>query len=91
MNRLVTLLFGVAFGYVLHQSRATDYDAITRMFRFQDFHIMGVMGAAIATSALGLFALRRSGRAHEVKTKPAHCWTLAAGALFGAGWALTGA
>jgi hypothetical protein len=91
MRRVLHLAFGALFGWLLHQARATDYDAIAGMFRFTDLHLMGVMGVAIGTAAIGLFALRRSGRPNEVKPKPSHRWIVAAGAIFGAGWALTGA
>ena len=91
MARVCYLLFGVLFGYILHQARVTDYDAIVGMFLIRDLHLMGVMGVAIGVSAVGLFLLRRSGRPNEVKPKPSHRWIMLAGALFGAGWALTGA
>lgn len=93
----VLLLFGIAFGFLLSRARATDYDVIVGMFRFTDFHLMGVMATAIAVAAAGIHLLRRSrsqalmGCAVEVSAKPPHRWTLAAGMVFGAGWALTGA
>jgi hypothetical protein len=54
-------LFGALFGFVLSRSRVTDYDAIAGMFRLTDLHLFGVIGAAIAVSALGLWIVRRGG------------------------------
>lgn len=97
MTQLVFLVFGVAFGFMLSRSRASDYDAIVGMFRFTDLHLMGVMAAAIGTAALGLWWLRRSkgrkaliGCDIEVKTKPMHRGIVPASLVFGTGWALTG-
>ncbi len=96
MMRLVYLLSGAVFGWILHQAQVTDYDKIVNMFLLRDLHLMGVMGAAIATAALGLWLLRRRAKGAalggpiEVKPKPMRPWLLAAGALFGVGWALTG-
>lgn len=97
MTSLLYLVFGVAFGFLLSRSRASDYNAILGMFRFDDFHIMGVMAAAIGTAALGLLWLRRRGQAKavigcdlELNQKPMHRGVLPAGLVFGTGWALTG-
>jgi uncharacterized membrane protein YedE/YeeE len=58
---------------------------------------MFVIGGAIATAALGLWILRRtgnltvSGRPIKVRRKPWHRGAIWGGLLFGAGWALSGA
>lgn len=44
------LLFGALFGFVLSRARVTDYDAMASMFRLADFHVVGVIGSAIATT-----------------------------------------
>jgi hypothetical protein len=67
------------------------------MFRLADFHLFGVIGTAIAVTALGFWLIRRSGGhtlgggAVEFRPKPWHRGTIWGGLLFGAGWALTGA
>jgi hypothetical protein len=43
-------LFGALFGFVLSRARVTDYDAMAAMFRLADFHVVGVIGSAIATT-----------------------------------------
>jgi len=90
-------LFGALFGFVLSRGRVTDYDAIAGMFRLTDLHLFGVIGCAIAVSALGLWILRRggnrtvTGRAVEVRRKPWQRGAIWGGLLFGGGWALSGA
>jgi uncharacterized membrane protein YedE/YeeE len=75
---------------------ATSYDAIAGMFLLQDLHLVGVIGIAIATSALGFAFLRRSGArarngaALALQPKPVQRGLVVGGLLFGVGWALTG-
>lgn len=97
MAPLMYVAFGAVFGFILHQGRVTDYDAIIGMFLLKDLHLMGVMGVAIATAAAGLFAVRRTtgrsllGGPIDIHTKPMRKGLVAGSLLFGAGWALTGA
>ncbi|HEY5038981.1 MAG TPA: DUF6691 family protein [bacterium] len=91
------LFFGILFGYFLSKSRASDYDTIVDMFWLKDFHLYGVIGTAIAVTALGLFLLRKnkkqtiSGKAWDWKTSAIEPERLTGALLFGIGWALTGA
>jgi uncharacterized membrane protein YedE/YeeE len=97
MPSLVFTLFGILFGFVLSRGRVTDYDTIAGMFRLAEFHLFGVIGSAIATAALGLWLLRRTGNralggaAVEVRRKPWNAGAVAGGLVLGAGWALSGA
>lgn len=94
---IIYLIFGITFGFLLSQARATDYNTIINMFRFVDLHLAGVMVVAIGVAAMGLYLLRRNhakalvGCAIEVHPRPTHKWMLVAGLVFGTGWALTGA
>ena len=90
-------LFGALFGFVLSRGRVSDYDTIAGMFRLTDLHLFGVIGAAIATSALGLWLIRRggnrtiSGAPVDVRRKPWQGGVFSGGLMLGAGWALSGA
>lgn len=97
MRLPIFAIFGVLFGFTLSRARVTDYDTIGAMFRLADLHVMFVIGAAIATAALGLWVLRRtgnltaSGRPIEMRKKPWHQGAIWGGLVFGVGWALSGA
>jgi uncharacterized membrane protein YedE/YeeE len=96
MMALLYLAFGAAFGFALSRARASDYDTIIAMFRGRDLHLAGVIGVAIATSAIGLALVRRRARRAlvgapiDIQPKPYRRGVFTAGLLFGAGWALTG-
>jgi len=96
MMNLAALLFGCGFGFALSRARATDYDTILAMFRFRDLHLMGVIGVAITTAAIGLAIVRRRARhavlggAIDVQPKPVQPGLFPAGLVFGTGWALSG-
>ena len=53
------IAFGALFGFILSRSGATDYDAIRGMFRLTDLHLFGVIGSAVAVSALGFTLARK--------------------------------
>lgn len=88
--------FGTVFGVLLHQVGVTDYDAIAKMFLFEDFHLMGVMAVAMVVAGLGLGIVRRArtgplaAYAAAVQPKPMKPGLMIGAALFGAGWAITG-
>src|SRR5262245_2030480 len=97
MPPVVFTLFGVLFGFVRSRGRVTDYDVIAAMFRLAEVHLFGVIGSAIATTALGFWLLRRAGNTTmsgtpiEVRRKPWQRGAIWGGLLLGAGWALSGA
>ena len=100
------LLYGVlgaGLGLVFTQAQVVSWFRIYEMFRFESFHMYGVIGTAVATAALGLWAVRRlgltalTGEPIEVRPKAwgegripgARYWL--GGTVFGLGWALLGA
>lgn len=93
------LVLGVLFGVVLTKSEVISWFRIQEMFRFQAFHMYGVIGSAIVTAALGLQLIKRLGlRALDGQPIVVPAKTLgrgtrywAGGILFGLGWALVGA
>jgi uncharacterized membrane protein YedE/YeeE len=90
------VVFGLLFGFILSRSGAAHYDAISGMFRLTDLHLFGVIGTAVALTALGFAGFRagvlrpRGGGPALIEPKPVVKGLFAAGMLFGAGWALTG-
>lgn len=93
--KIVYLLLGTAFGFILSRSGAADYDYIQKMFLFSDFQLYGIIGTAVAITAPGLWLLKRhgktlTGKPLEVTPKPFHRGNLVGGAIFGIGWSITG-
>lgn len=91
---------GAGFALVLAKSEAISWFRIQEMFRFQSFHMYGLLGSAVLTAGVSLHLLKRSGvRARngepiEIEDKertPGMVRYWAGGTLFGIGWGLLGA
>ena len=97
---LVYVLLGVFFGIVLVKSEVVSWFRIQEMFRFQAFHMYGVIGSAVLVAAGSLALIRKLGlraAGGEPIIVPPKTWGnhgtryWVGGTLFGLGWALTGA
>jgi uncharacterized membrane protein YedE/YeeE len=92
-------LVGAAFGVVLIKAEVVSWYRIQEMFRFQSFHMYGILGSAMLTALLSVQLLRRvnahalTGEQIAIPNKDLsrgyRYWI--GGLLFGGGWALTGA
>jgi uncharacterized protein len=99
MRSLVYFALGLLFGVTLTKSEVTSWFRIQEMFRFQSFHMFGVIASALTVAAISLAVIRRL----ELKTfqnerivipsktlgRGHRYWI--GGTLFGLGWAFTGA
>lgn len=93
------LALGVVFGIVALKAEIVSWFRIQEMFRFQAFHMYGILGSAVMVAAVSIALLRRLGiptlENESIRIQPktmgkgTRYW--AGGVLFGAGWALTGA
>jgi uncharacterized membrane protein YedE/YeeE len=93
------LLAGVAFGFVLTRGEVISWFRIQEMFRFQSFHMYGIIASAILVAALSLEILKRA-EARALDGTPialapkqlgrGYRYALG-GTVFGIGWAFTGA
>ncbi|THH37842.1 DUF6691 family protein [Neolewinella litorea] len=98
MKFLTYLGIGTIFGIVMTKSEAVSWFRIQEMFRFESFHMYGIIGVAVVVGAL-LVALLKRFDVHaidgsELRLKPkAHTYRryIYGGTLFGLGWAMTGA
>jgi uncharacterized membrane protein YedE/YeeE len=99
MNLLPYFVLGGAFGVVLIEAEVVSWFRIQEMFRFESFHMYGIIGAAVITAAVSLLAIKRLGvrdsEGHTLALQPKNVGSgvryVAGGTMFGLGWALTGA
>jgi uncharacterized membrane protein YedE/YeeE len=93
------LAAGTFFGFVLTRAEVISWFRIQEMFRFQSFHMFGIIASAIVVAGLSLEILRRFPReaaaggtiALEPKEMGTGIRYAAGGTIFGVGWAFTGA
>lgn len=96
----VYALLGVWLGVIFIKSEVATWYRIQEMFRFQDVHMYGVLGSAVAVAAISVFLMKRLGvrtvRGDEIafpsveQTSPRIQHVLG-GTAFGVGWGLLGA
>ena len=98
MKYIRFLIMGVLFGIVLSKGEIISWYRIQEMFRFQSFHMFGVIGSAIVFGILTIQFIKRtklkdaSGNHITVSTQePGYARNLIGGTIFGLGWAITGA
>lgn len=98
MKGLKFILAGIFFGILMSKSEAISWYRIQEMFRFQSFHMYGMMGTAVILGSFGVYLIKK------FKIRDSHglpivfhdkdqSWKkyLIGGLVFGLGWALTGA
>ncbi len=98
MKFLKFLFVGIVFGIVLVKSEAVSWYRIYEMFKFESFHMYGIIGTAIMTGvillqtvkALKIKNLEDSIIIVPKKDKGLYRYIIG-GILFGLGWALAGA
>lgn len=98
MKNLFYIIVGTIFGFILIKGEVISWFRIQEMFRFESFHMYGVIGSAVAVGLVSVQIIRRFGiRAvdgSEINLAPkpkAYKAQLFGGIIFGLGWALTGA
>jgi uncharacterized membrane protein YedE/YeeE len=84
------VLVGAAFGVVLVKSEAASWYRIQEMFRFQSFHMYGILGSAVAVAAAGVAILKRRGIVLPRKELGTGQRYWMGGMVFGVGWGLAG-
>ena len=98
MKNLKYLVIGTWFGILLTKSEAVSWFRIQEMFRFQAFHMYGIIGLAVVVGMISLLLIKKfkikslNGDNINPDQKPIQFKSnLIGGFLFGLGWALTGA
>ncbi|NRF37181.1 DUF6691 family protein [Pedobacter foliorum] len=98
MKGIKFILTGILFGIVMAKSEAISWYRIQEMFRFQSFHMYGIIGTAVVIGLITVYLIKK------IKLKDIQggqiifhdkdkSWKryLIGGLIFGLGWALTGA
>lgn len=97
MKNIKFLVLGIIFGIILIKAEVTSWFRIQEMFRFQAFHMYGIICTAIVVGIISVWLIKKN----KVKTIAGEEITIApkqfnkgfifGGFIFGLGWAMTGA
>jgi uncharacterized membrane protein YedE/YeeE len=91
------LLVGIFFGIVFVKAEVVSWFRIQEMFRFQSFHMFGIIGSAVVVAAISVWLIKKfnvktiHGETIKFSTKKFSKGQIYGGLMFGFGWALTGA
>ena len=98
MKQVLFILIGFFFGIIMFKSEAASWFRIYEMFRFEAFHMYGIIGTALAFGILFVQIIKRykikSFDGNEIKIAPkdkSFSRYMYGGIIFGLGWALVGA
>ena len=98
MKYIKFFLVGILFGIVMSKAEIISWYRIYEMFKFQSFHMYGIIGSAVVLGMLSMFFFRKkmvkTFEGHEIHVAPKKkglSRNLLGGILFGLGWALAGA
>lgn len=98
MKFIKFLLLGIVFGIVMAKSEAISWFRIQEMFRFQAFHMYGIIGTAVTVGIIGVALIKkfkiRDFNGNPILFHPKEksiVRYLVGGTIFGLGWALSGA
>ena len=91
------MFLGILFGIILIKAEVTSWFRIQEMFRFQSFHMYGIICTAIVVGIISVWLIKKN----KIKTIAGEEITIApkvfnkgyifGGVIFGLGWAMTGA
>ena len=98
MKNIRFLIIGTLFGIILSKSEVVSWYRIYEMFKFQSFHMFGIIGSAVIVS-MAFMQLFKKGKIKNFKgeqiltkeKKKGYIRTIVGGTIFGLGWALAGA
>jgi hypothetical protein len=94
-GKLLGLLAGAVFGFVIARARVTDPDVIRRMLLLKEPDVFLLMGAAIVVAGVGVRLLRAlqfravlTGERIDWVSTPIRARHVAGSVMFGAGWSV---
>lgn len=89
--------WGLVFGVVFVKTEIISWFRIQEMFRFESFHMYGVIGTAVVVGAFSVLIIKRlkartiHGETIVIHPKQFNKGQIYGGLIFGLGWAITGA
>jgi uncharacterized membrane protein YedE/YeeE len=87
----------VLFGIVFVKAEVISWFRIQEMFRFQSFHMYGIIGSAVAVGIISVWLIKKlkirtlEGNPISIPGKKFNKGQIYGGLIFGFGWAITGA
>ena len=98
MKFIKFFVVGIVMGIMMSKSEVISWYRIYEMFRFESFHMYGIIASAVGVGVLGIFLIKK----FQLKTIHGAPITfsdknisvpryLIGGTIFGLGWAMTGA
>lgn len=96
-HNLKYLFVGILFGILFVKAEVISWFRIQEMFRFQSFHMYGIIGSAVMTGMLSVWIIKKwniktiYGEPIRIAPKEFNKGQIYGGLLFGFGWAITGA
>ena len=96
-HNLKYLVIGAFFGIIFVKAEIISWYRIQEMFRFQSFHMYGIIGSAVVVGATSVWLIKQFniktiyGESIVFHPKTFNKGQILGGLLFGFGWALTGA
>lgn len=98
MKSIKFLLVGIFFGILMYKAQLVSWFRIYEMFRFESFHMFGVIGSGVGLGVILVQIIKRTkmksieGQAIEIAPKDKGIARyILGGTIFGLGWALSGA
>jgi uncharacterized membrane protein YedE/YeeE len=97
MKNVKFLLLGIIFGIILIKAEVISWFRIQEMFRFQSFHMYGIICSAIVVGLISIQLIKKfniktiSGDEIKIAPKEFTKGNVIGGFMFGLGWAMTGA
>jgi len=98
MRTLIYLCIGILFGITMFKSEAASWFRIYEMFKFESFHMYGIIGSALFIGIIIVQSIKRfkikSFYGEKINFHPkakSFSRYMFGGIIFGLGWALAGA
>ncbi len=91
------LIAGILFGIIFVKAEVVSWFRIQEMFRFQSFHMYGIIGSAVVVGIISIWLIKKfniktlDGEPIVIAPKEFNKGQIFGGLMFGFGWAITGA